>query len=69
MSKLPNVAILLANVMTLIVSILAMTTLVSLCKYGALPYDWDMSYGAALTGWVFCLILTFYLDCNYIKTK
>lgn len=69
MSKIPNIAIILANVLTLIVSILAMTTLVTLCKYGVLPYDWDMSYGAALLGWLFCMILTFYLDINYIKTK
>lgn len=69
MSKIPNIAIILANVLTLIVSILAMTTLVALCKCGVLPYDWNMSYGAALAGWVFCLILTFYLDINHIKTK
>lgn len=69
MSKIPNIAIILANVLTLIVSILAMTTLVTLCKYGVLPYDWDMSYGAALIGWLFCMILTFYLDINYIKKK
>ena len=61
--------IIILNMLVIFTSVFMVGMIVSVCQQGFIPAGQEMLYGATMLEYLFCLIVTFYIDVKVCSRK